>query len=126
MHAFGWAHVPMLFGIVAFAAGVKKIIGHPFDAAKFDYALAIAGGVLLYLIGHAVFLLVLGLGRLRYALMVGVLIPLVALPLGLVSAALMLGAIIVVFAVSWFVEAGGPRPVLRAWRAGDTPPPRSG
>ncbi|GAA0911989.1 low temperature requirement protein A [Virgisporangium aurantiacum] len=126
VHAFGWAHIPMLLGIVAFAAGVKKIIGHPFDAAKIEYALAVAGGVLLYLIGHAVFLLVLGLGRLRYALMCGVLIPLVALPLGLVSAALMLGAIIVVFAVSWFVEAGGPRPVLRAWRAGDTPGPHSG
>lgn len=126
VHAFGWAHIPMLFGIVAFAAGVKKIIGHPFDAAKLEYALAISGGVLLYLIGHAVFLLVLGLGRLRYALMVGVLIPLVALPLGLVSAALMLGVIIVVFALSWFVEAGGLRPVLRAWRAGETPPPRSG
>ena len=126
VHAFGWAHIPMLFGIVAFAAGVKKVIGHPFDAAKLEYALAISGGVLLYLIGHAVFLLVLGLGRLRYALMVGVLIPLVALPLGLVSAALMLGVIIVVFALSWFVEAGGLRPVLSAWRAGETPPPRSG
>jgi hypothetical protein len=38
----------------------------------------------------------------------------------------MLAVIIVVFALSWFVEAGGLRPVLRAWRAGDTPAPRSG
>jgi low temperature requirement protein LtrA len=126
VHAFGWAHIPMLFGIVAFAAGVKKIIGHPFDAAKLGYALALAGGVLLFLIGHAVFRLILGLGSVRHAVICGVLIVAVALPLGLVSAALMLAAIILVFLVSWFVDAGGIRPVLAAWRSGETPPLHSG
>jgi low temperature requirement protein LtrA len=121
VHAFGFAHVPMLFGIVVFAAGVKKIIGHPFDGAKLTYALAITGGVVIYLVGHAVFRLVLRLGSVRHAVLASVLILALGLPLGLLSSAAMLGLIIAAFVVSWFIDAGGIRPVLRAWRAGDTP-----
>ena len=55
LQAFGYAHYPLLLGIIAFAAGVKKIIGHPFDPAKLAYAVALGGGVALFLLAHAWF-----------------------------------------------------------------------
>lgn len=125
LHAFGYAHIPMLFGIVVFAAGVKKIMGHPFDAAKPGYAAAIAGGVVVYLLGHAAFRLILGLGSMRHALICSGLV-LVLLPVGLLSAVALLGGIIGAFLLSWVIDAGGVRPILRAWRAGSSPAMHSG
>lgn len=125
VHAFGFAHVPMLFGIVVFATGVKKVIGHPLDGAKLGYAVAIVAGVVLYLLGHAAFRLVLRLGSIRHAVMCSVLV-LAVLPVGLLSGAGLLGAICVAFVVSWLVDAGGLRPVLRSWRAGENASLRSG
>ena len=106
LHAFGFAHVPLLFAIVAFAAGVKKIIGHPFEHAKPSYAFALAGGAALYLLAHAWFRRVLRLGSVRHALLCGALV-LATLPLGLVSGMAQLGGVIVAFLVAW-ITAGDP------------------
>jgi low temperature requirement protein LtrA len=53
LQAFFYAQVPMLIGVVAFAAGVKEGIGHPGRELSGPAALALAGGVCLYLLGDA-------------------------------------------------------------------------
>lgn len=61
LRSFFYAFVPMLLGIVVFAAGVKKAIdqlGAPIGVAP---ALALGGGVALYLAGQAAFRLALGI-----------------------------------------------------------------
>jgi low temperature requirement protein LtrA len=59
--AFYWAHLLMLLGIVCIAAGLERAIGHAFDELSFARALELGGGTALYLAGHALFRLVLGL-----------------------------------------------------------------
>ncbi|MBG0830587.1 low temperature requirement protein A [Planomonospora sp. ID67723] len=65
--AYFYAHIPMLLGIVAVAAGVKKVIGHPVDPLKLSAAVTLAAGVTLFLAGSAWFRRVLGIAgnRLR-------------------------------------------------------------
>jgi low temperature requirement protein LtrA len=106
LHAFGFAHVPLLFAIVAFAAGVKKIIGHPLEHAKPTYAFALGGGVALYLVAHAWFRRSLGLGSIRHPVLCAVLV-LATVPLGLVSGMAQLGGIIVAFLIAW-LTVGDP------------------
>jgi low temperature requirement protein LtrA len=55
LYSYGYAHLPMLLGVVALAAGVKRSIGHAFEALGLPLALALAGGVALYLFGDALF-----------------------------------------------------------------------
>jgi low temperature requirement protein LtrA len=55
LYSYGYAHLPMLLGVVALAAGVKRSIGHAFEALGLPLALALGGGVALYLVGDALF-----------------------------------------------------------------------
>jgi low temperature requirement protein LtrA len=59
--AYYWAHLLLLFGIIFDAAGLERAIGHPFDSLEFALALALGGGTAVYLLGHALFRLFLGL-----------------------------------------------------------------
>jgi low temperature requirement protein LtrA len=59
--AYYWAHLLLLLGIVSDAAGLEEAIAHPFDRLDFAFALALGGGTALYLCGHALFRLFLGL-----------------------------------------------------------------
>ena len=61
LNAFGYAHVPILVGVVAVAVGVKKTIGHAAEHASPGQALALAGGVALYLVGDVLFRRLLGI-----------------------------------------------------------------
>jgi low temperature requirement protein LtrA len=54
LKAFFYAHIPMLVGVVVIAAGVKRSIGNPGHAAPAS-ALALAGGVALFLAGDVAF-----------------------------------------------------------------------
>ncbi|MBG0812727.1 low temperature requirement protein A [Planomonospora sp. ID82291] len=83
--AYFYAHIPMLLGVVAVAAGVKKAIGHPIDPLKPAAAATLAVGVTLFLAGSAWFRRVLGIGgnHLRIA---GALAAPVSVVLGLWSA----------------------------------------
>jgi low temperature requirement protein LtrA len=47
----GFAHVPLLLGIVVAAAGIHAVVAHPGQPADRGSALALAGGVALYLAG---------------------------------------------------------------------------
>jgi low temperature requirement protein LtrA len=60
--AFFYAYIPLLLGIVAVSAGVKRAIGHAGSTLPYPACLALAGGVALYLAGDVAF---------RHALRIG-------------------------------------------------------
>ncbi|GIF48131.1 low temperature requirement protein LtrA [Asanoa ferruginea] len=60
---WGYAHFPMIIGIVLFSAGIKKAIPAAFDPLKWNAAVALAVGAAAFMIGHAVFLTLLRLWR---------------------------------------------------------------
>jgi low temperature requirement protein LtrA len=62
LYSYGYAHVPLLLGVVVLAAGVRMTIGHAFEALPPLWSLALAGGVLLYLVGDVYFRRTLGIG----------------------------------------------------------------
>jgi low temperature requirement protein LtrA len=53
--AYFYAYIPMLLGIVAIAAGLKTAIGHPGATLTAGPAVALAGGVTLFLAGDVMF-----------------------------------------------------------------------
>jgi low temperature requirement protein LtrA len=53
VRAYIFAHIPLLLGIVAAAAGIHGAIAHPGDSAHLPAAIALAGGVALFLLGMA-------------------------------------------------------------------------
>ena len=64
--AFFYAYIPVLLGIVAVAAGVKRAIGHAGSSLPYPACLALAGGVALYLAGDVAFRHALRIGVWRY------------------------------------------------------------
>jgi low temperature requirement protein LtrA len=61
MNAYYYAFLPMLLGIACLAAGVKKTLGHLTEQLHTGPALALAGGVALFLAGDVAFRAVLRL-----------------------------------------------------------------
>jgi low temperature requirement protein LtrA len=99
LNAFFYAQIPMLLGIVAFAAGVKSAIGHAFEALPPHAALFLATGVALYLIGDALFRIGIGF-RHANARFVAALAALATYPIGLANASLQLVALLAVLLVA--------------------------
>jgi low temperature requirement protein LtrA len=62
LQAFGYAHLVLLLGIVVMAVGLKKSTGHAFDELEDLEALALGGGVALFLLGDLWFRRVLAIG----------------------------------------------------------------
>ncbi len=62
LYSYGYAHVPLLLGVVVLAAGVRMTIGHAFEPLSPLWSLALAGGVLLFLVGDVYFRRTLGIG----------------------------------------------------------------
>jgi low temperature requirement protein LtrA len=91
---YGYAHYPLLLGIVALAAGVKKEIGHAFEPVSIGVAVALGAGVALFLVGELLFRRVLRLGRPWYRIAC-VVVALATIPLGLVYGLLQLAALTV-------------------------------
>jgi low temperature requirement protein LtrA len=114
VNAWGYAHIPMLLGIVVTAVGIKKTVGHAFDELHWGEALTLGGGVAIYLLGHAAFLRVLRLPGATYRIIVAVLC-LATAPIGHFLAVAQLGAVAVVLAAGAITE-DIPR-VRRAGRA---------
>ncbi|TWP51303.1 low temperature requirement protein A [Lentzea tibetensis] len=96
--AYGWAHVPILLGIVVLAVGVKKTIGHATDHLYFSHALALAGGVALFLLGEVAFRKVLDIGPV-WRRTAGAVAALATVPLGLWVALAQVAALTVVFGI---------------------------
>jgi low temperature requirement protein LtrA len=61
LHAFGFAFVPILLGIVLVAAGLEEALAHPWAPVPWPGPGLLAGGVALYLAGEATFRRVLGI-----------------------------------------------------------------
>ena len=101
--AFGWAHYFLLLGIVIVAAGIKKAVGHAFDHLTVGQAVALAGGLAVYLLGDVAFRRVLSIGRLRYRAGAAVL-ALATVPIGLAYAGLQIALLIGLLVVMLTVE----------------------
>ncbi|WP_223280715.1 low temperature requirement protein A [Streptomyces antnestii] len=66
MNAYYYAFLPMLLGVAFLAAGVKKSLGHLGDHLHTGPALALAGGVALFLAGDVAFRAAMRLSPLAY------------------------------------------------------------
>ena len=55
LHAYFYAYIPMLLGIVTVAAGIKLAMVHPGATLPWPPCLALSGGVALFLAGDALF-----------------------------------------------------------------------
>jgi low temperature requirement protein LtrA len=112
--AYGYAHYPMILGIVVLATGVKTSVAHGFESLPWPPAIALGAGAALFLAGHAWFLRILGLSGVvhRLAATVGVL---AAIPLGHWIAVAELVAVPLVMAAALIAED-----LPRARRAGST------
>jgi low temperature requirement protein LtrA len=100
---WGYAHYPIVLGIVVLAVGVKKIVGHPFEAAPPGVSVALGVGAALFLFGHAWFLRLLHVRGVpaRVGGGIGVL---AVIPLGQVQAVVQLAATAVVMAVALIAD----------------------
>jgi low temperature requirement protein LtrA len=103
LHAFGFAHYPLLFGIVVFAAGVKKATLHAAEHIHLSQALLLGGGVAIFLLGDVWFRRILRIGRLRYRLF-GAAAALVTVPLGLNFTLGQMSALVAVLAAVLLIE----------------------
>ena len=103
LEAYGWAHYPLLLGIVAAAAGIKKAVAHPVGQLTWAQALVLAGGIAVYLLGDVWFRRVLRIGRLRYRLITAAVV-LLTVPVGAAWAPGQLVALIAVIVGMFYVE----------------------
>jgi low temperature requirement protein LtrA len=98
LHAFGYAHYPLLLGIIGLAAGLKKVIGHAGEPLDPGPALALGIGVALFLAADALFRRILSIGSIRYRL-AGAAVALATVPLAWIAAWTQLAALFVALAV---------------------------
>jgi low temperature requirement protein LtrA len=94
---FGALHYVLLLAIVLTAAALKKATGHPFDEASTFAAIALGGGVALFLAGDAAFRRVLRIAGAPPRAYAALLAPL-TIPLGFVAAAAQIAALVALLA----------------------------
>lgn len=99
--AFGYWHLPLLLGVIALASGLRAATGHAFADLDGARALALAGGVALFLLAEALFRRSLGIGPGRWRVAVAVL-ALATIPLGVAVAAVAQLAVLVALLVAGF------------------------
>jgi len=100
LNAFFYAQIPMLLGVVSFAAGVKSAIGHGFDPLAAYAATFLAAGVGLYLLGDALLRLAIGWGR-TWIRMAAAGAALATIPIGLAASSVaQLAALLAVLVVT--------------------------
>jgi low temperature requirement protein LtrA len=104
LNGWGYAHFPMLLGIVIAAVGIKKTVGHAFEQMQWGPAIALSAGVAVYLLGHAAFLVLLRLRGVYYRLAAAVLV-LAVIPLGpMLLAIVQLAAVVVILVATAITE----------------------
>jgi low temperature requirement protein LtrA len=114
LSAYFYAYIPMLVGIAATAAGLRYAIGHPGATLTAGPAIALAGGVTLFLAGDVWFRRLLGIGTPRYRALAAVL-ALTAWPLSAaVDAAAGIALLAAVTAGSLAAESQAARAVARS------------
>jgi low temperature requirement protein LtrA len=96
IRAYFFAHIPLLLGIVAAAAGIHAAIAHPGDPAHLPAAVALAGGVALFLAGVGDVRRALGVGS-ATSRFVAAIVVLATIPIATTTnAALHLAAVVAV------------------------------
>jgi low temperature requirement protein LtrA len=112
IRAFGYWHMPILFGVIAMAAALRQAIGHASEDLSTEQALLLGCGAALFLLGDVMYRDALRIGRGPWRL-VGAALALATIPLGhWVSAAAQLGALVAVLAGALAAELALPvRPV---------------
>lgn len=103
LHAFGFAHYPLLFGVVVFAAGVKKATTYATSHVHLAQAMLLGGGIALFLLADVWFRRILRIGHLRFRLL-GVIAALATVPLGLVNTLAQMAALVAVLALVLALE----------------------
>ncbi|MFI5896379.1 low temperature requirement protein A [Actinoplanes sp. NPDC051513] len=103
LNGWGYAHYVILLGIVVTAVGIKKTVGHAFEPLHWDAALALSGGLALYLVGHAAFLALLRLRGVRHRLAAAAVI-LAAMPLGHMVAIVQLVTVALIMSIAAIIE----------------------
>jgi low temperature requirement protein LtrA len=83
LYGFGYAFLPVLGGIIVFAAGVKNAVGHYGEPPTASTAWFLAAGVATYLVGLAWFRRLLGIGPIGARLLIAA----VVLPTALIGLA---------------------------------------
>jgi low temperature requirement protein LtrA len=102
----GFAHIPLLLGVVITAAGIHGAVAHPGDPSSWRAALALAGGVVVFLGGTASIRQSLHTLPMRSRLVAAVAV-LATIPIGpAVNAGLHLATVIAVVVAMLVVERG--------------------
>ncbi|MFC6016698.1 low temperature requirement protein A [Plantactinospora solaniradicis] len=102
--AYGYAHIPLILGVVALAAGVTETLAHPFAHAHLEWAVALGGGGALYLAGDVVFRRILGIHGGGWRIAAGV-VALATIPLGVFTTAIgQLAALVAVLVAALVAE----------------------
>ena len=114
LNAFGYWHIPILLGVIAAAAGIKKVTGHPGEHLHTAQALELGGGIALFMLGSVLFRRSLAFGAVGWRA-AAVALALATIPLGLaVSAAAQLAVLVALI---------GGALALERRAEGDTVPP---
>ncbi len=103
LHAYGWAHLGILLGIVAMAAGIKKAVGHASGHLTLAEASVLAAGVALYLASDVAFRQILKIGRARFR-GGAALVVLLTIPIGLFLGAAQMIAVLAVLTGMLYLE----------------------
>jgi low temperature requirement protein LtrA len=107
IEAFGHAYLGLLLGVIAVAAGLEGGAHHPFDPLVLGHAVALGGGVALYLASDAWFRLRLRIGRAGLRA-VAAIPALASIALGLWVAVAQVATLVVLFALVFAVESRRP------------------
>jgi low temperature requirement protein LtrA len=105
----GFAHIPLMLGVVITAAGIHSAVAHPGDRSSWAAALALAGGVVVFLAGTAEIRHALKTGPVRGRLVTGAAV-LATIPIGVwVNSGLHLAAMVAVLAAMLAADRLAPR-----------------
>jgi low temperature requirement protein LtrA len=97
--SFAYLHLPLIAGIELFALGVEEVVGHVDEPLVDEAAVALFGGVALYLLGHVAFRLRIFGSVNRQRLLVAVVL-LAAIPIGTQVDSLVALALVTVLTVA--------------------------
>jgi low temperature requirement protein LtrA len=119
--SYALLHLPMIAGIVLFALGVKKVLEHTGDPLKDMPAVALCGGLALYLLAHVAFRLrntgTVGWRRIVAAVVCLALIPIALEVSGVATLAVLLGVWVALIGYEVTRDAEA-RALVRAERIG--------
>lgn len=103
MFGYFYAHTPVILGVIVMATGLKKAVGHAWEELSAGPAIAMAGGVAVYLVGDALYRRIVRIGPSGVRLIAAV-AALATIPLGLWIAAAEMAALIAVVTVTLLLE----------------------